>query len=358
MSESPAPSYELRAAAATHVGHRRQHNEDTIRFSAELALYTVADGAGGHSAGDVASRLAAMSVENYVAATVEQWAALPEYDRHGNGNGARRLSAAIHKANHDVHEIAQASLAHRGMGTTFVGLLFSKRSPIVHVGHVGDSRCYRLRHGVLEQLTVDHSLVVDVLQRRPELSDAEVSALPRNVVTRALGMGPKLLVDLRTLPVVVGDRYLLCSDGLAGPVSNERIREALALRDSLEEIAQVLVDLALAAGGPDNIAALVVEAAPLRPAEDPLVEVGVGDGVAMNAGAEALLHAGLLDGALDGVADVDTLAPLGADTPLPAEVAELAREELLVAAGSREADDLLSAESPFVALAPLLSERE
>jgi PPM family protein phosphatase len=249
---------ELRAAGLTDVG-QRPSNEDVVLVRSDLGLYVVADGAGGHRSGEVASALACRSLENYFGATIKKTHELPEFDSFGIPGGARRLSAGILKANHDVLEISRRSPEHKGMGTTIVACCFSPRSGLLHVAHVGDSRCYRLRGGHLEQLTQDHSLLTDVLERRPDLDDTVLERLPKNVVTRALGIDPKLRVSLRSLAVVAGDRYLLCSDGLSGPVEPEAIARALGQRAEPDAVVAELVRLAKDAQGRDNIAALVVE---------------------------------------------------------------------------------------------------
>jgi protein phosphatase len=253
------PELVLRAAGHTDVGRQRPSNEDTVLVSDDLGLYLVADGAGGHRSGEVASSLAARSIKNYFGATVRKTHDQPEFDRFGIPFGARRLSAAILKANGDVIEIAKSQPKHKGMGTTVVAACFSPRSGLMHVGHVGDSRCYRLRDGHLEQLTQDHSLLADVLEQRPELDDTLLARLPKNIVTRAIGIDPLLRVSMRSYAVVSGDRYLLCSDGLSGPVSSQLIAETLGAYAELDAISQQLIELANDAGGPDNIAALVIE---------------------------------------------------------------------------------------------------
>lgn len=248
----------LQAAGATHVGQRRTHNEDVVLVREDLGLYLVADGAGGHNAGEVASALCARSMSNYFGSTVVSTHRSPEFNDFGLASGARRLSAAVLKANRDIVEISQSSQAHRGMGTTVVAASFSPRSGLMHVAHVGDSRCYRLRNGHLELLTKDHSLLTDVLERRPDIDDETLTRLPKNVVTRALGVDPKLRVSLRSHAVVEGDRYLLCSDGLSGTVSAPEMAATLAEAATPAQISQQLIELANVAGGPDNIAALVV----------------------------------------------------------------------------------------------------
>lgn len=248
----------LEAAGATDVGRRRMHNEDTVLVREDLGLYLVADGAGGHNAGEVASALCARSMANYFGATIRSSHQSPDYNRFGMPNGARRLSAAVLKANRDIVEISRTSNAHRGMGTTVVAAYFTHRTGMLHLAHVGDSRCYRLRGGHLEQLTKDHSLMTDVLEQRPELDDQVLARLPKNVVTRALGIDDQLRVSVRSYAAVEGDRYLLCSDGLSGPVPAPDLAKALKDGTNSVETAAHLIELANAAGGPDNIGAIVL----------------------------------------------------------------------------------------------------
>jgi protein phosphatase len=253
------PELVIRAAGHTDVGRLRPTNEDAVLVSDELGLYLVADGAGGHRSGEVASALAARSIKNYFGATIRKTHDQPEFDRFGIPSGARRLSAAILKANRDVIEIAKSQPKHRGMGTTVVAACFSPRSGLMHVGHVGDSRCYRMRGGHLELLTQDHSLLADVLEQRPELDDTVLARLPKHIVTRALGIDPLLRISMRSYAVVAGDRYLLCSDGLSGPVPSQALAQALGAKIHPDAASLKLIELANDAGGPDNIAAVVIE---------------------------------------------------------------------------------------------------
>lgn len=255
MSET----FQLEAAGASDVGRIREHNEDTFLIREDLGLYLVADGAGGHNAGEVASALAARCMSNYFGSTVRETHDKPEFDRFGLSNGARRLSRAVKKANHDIIEISKSSNKHRGMGTTVVAAAFSPRSGLLHIAHVGDSRCYRLRGGYLELLTQDHSLLNDVIEQRPELDETVLKRLPKNVVTRALGMEENLRVSIRSHAVAVGDRYLLCTDGLSNPVPPSAIAEVMAKAEPPSALVKELILLANTAGGPDNIAALVLE---------------------------------------------------------------------------------------------------
>jgi PPM family protein phosphatase len=259
-SARPAAALTLKAAGRTDTGRRRQHNEDVVLVRVDLGLFVVADGAGGHNAGEVASALAARSMENYFGATIRATHELPELNRLGMPNGARRLSSAVHKANRDVVEIARTSPKHRGMGTTVVATCFSPRSGLMHVAHVGDSRCYRMRDGDLELLTQDHSLITDVIEQRPDLDDEVLVRLPKNIVTRALGLDGQLRVSIRSYSVVGGDRYLLCSDGLSGPVPAPELAQILGQSaEPAERVVEQLLARANEHGGPDNIAALVID---------------------------------------------------------------------------------------------------
>ncbi len=249
----------LHGAGGTDIGRRRKHNEDAVLVREDLGLFVVADGAGGHLSGEVASALALRSMENYFGATIRKTHDLPEYDKLGISNGARRLSSAVHKANKDIITVSKSRPEHRGMGTTIVAVSFSPRSRMVHIAHVGDSRGYRLRAGHLELLTQDHSLLTDVLEQRPELDDTVLERLPKNIVTRALGIDPELRVSLRSFALAAGDRYLLCTDGLTGPLPTETIAKTLIDTAEAQEVVPALIAQANDAGGPDNIGALVID---------------------------------------------------------------------------------------------------
>jgi serine/threonine protein phosphatase PrpC len=192
-------------------------------------------------------------------ATAAERHGVRDFDRFGIAHGARHLARAIHKANRDVFDASQQMKNQRGMGSTIVATLFSPRSGQLHVAHVGDSRCYRLRQGHLEQMTRDHSLLHDVLEERPELEEAVLAKLPRNVVTRALGMASKTRATVASFDVNPGDRYLLCSDGLSGYVPSQTIADRLGDARPAGAIVQLLLNAADEAGGKDNVAVIVVE---------------------------------------------------------------------------------------------------
>jgi serine/threonine protein phosphatase PrpC len=248
----------IEAAGATDIGRARKHNEDAVLLRDDLGLYIVADGAGGHNAGNVASALATTSIANFFENTQKEIEALPEYDDFGFSTAARRMARAIQRANRDIIEIAKSSMRHRGMGTTVVAIWARPDLGTVHVGHVGDSRCYRYRAGQLEQLTHDHSLYNDVLELQPDLPDAAMARLPRNVVTRALGMEEVVRAAVQSNVLVPGDRYLLCSDGLTDALSEMEMTQALESQKTASEVVRALIGRANEADAQDNLAALVL----------------------------------------------------------------------------------------------------
>jgi protein phosphatase len=249
----------LTAYGRTDVGKKREHNEDLVLVRSDLGVFVVADGAGGHNAGEVAAQLAVNAIERHFERTAEQASQAEAVDRFGIPNAARRLSAAVHRANKEVVNESRSSDQHKGMGTTVVAACYAPLTATMHIAHVGDSRCYRLREGHLEQLTRDHSLLNDVLEQRPDLDEHKLERLPKHVVTRALGMGPTVRVTLSAHPAAGGDRFLLCSDGLSSPVPGERIAELLAEDATPDDVARKLIGAAHEAGAPDNVAVLVID---------------------------------------------------------------------------------------------------
>ncbi|MBN2192977.1 MAG: serine/threonine-protein phosphatase [Polyangiaceae bacterium] len=263
---SPAPtSLRLRAVGASEPGRVRSLNEDRLLIREDLQLFLVADGAGGHAAGDLAASIAALSVANFIEATVVDQVALPEADRFGVPKAARWLARAVHKANQDVYEIATDCAPSQGMGSTVVTALFAPTTGQLQVAHVGDSRCYRARHGHCEALTRDHSLAQDVLEEHPEIDEKVLGRLPRNVVTRALGMAPTTRVSVGTFDVLPRDRYLLCSDGLSSYVPHEQIAAILAEPRPTGATVQLLLNAADSAGAPDNVTVIVIECPEVDP---------------------------------------------------------------------------------------------
>jgi protein phosphatase len=214
--------------------------------------------------------MATTALAKHFDATEAEYAPRPEVDQFGLWTAARRLSAGVQKANAAVIEIARTANKYRGMGTTLVACVLVPETGRLHVAHVGDSRCYRLRHGELELLTPDHSILNDVLELYPELDDPAIQRLPRKAITRALGMEERVRVAVRTLRARPGDRYLLCSDGITGELGEGVIASLLGEAASPADIVRDLVRAAREMGGRDNITALVIECRSLAPGQKPV----------------------------------------------------------------------------------------
>lgn len=239
-------------AAATHPGRRRAANEDSHCARPDLGLFVVADGMGGHAAGEVASRLAVEAIESTIVSG--------EFSPAGTrdmSDAEQRLHAAFDHASRCIVSETTQHPRLRGMATTASALLVTGDGWAI--GHVGDSRVYLWRDGVLQQLTRDHSWVAEQVQLGV-LTPEDARQHPwRNVVTRALSGAEVPAVDFAPFAPQSGDRLLLSSDGLHGVVSDETIGEILGTNESLDAVCQQLIDAANAAGGPDNITSLVVQ---------------------------------------------------------------------------------------------------
>lgn len=236
------------AAGLTDIGRERNHNEDRFILLPEFNVFVVADGMGGHQSGEVASRMAAATIATFFrTANGAAPTAVPD-----------RLKAAVCDANAKIFARADDSRAHRGMGTTVVAAAYFPNGSSMHVVHAGDSRAYHLRGDSLKQLTRDHSLLSDALLERPELTESDLAYLPRNVITRALGIAPTVDVDVTSCDVQPGDVFLLCSDGLHGLVDDDQIKSIIRATDVLTEACSRLVEAANRAGGKDNITAVLV----------------------------------------------------------------------------------------------------
>lgn len=229
-----------------------------------MGLYLVADGMGGHRAGDVASAMVRLSIADFFEVTEGvpgTWdAQFNENEDEELDPPARRLCASVRKANHDIHTASTAGRGAAGMGSTVVAAYLPSDASRAYIAHVGDSRCYRLRRGELELLTQDHSLVNEALALDPDLTEEQLSRLPSNIITRALGMDETVQVDITHRDLEPGDVFIMCSDGLSGVITNREIVETLSLIDDPTEACDVLVAMANEAGGADNITvvALVV----------------------------------------------------------------------------------------------------
>jgi protein phosphatase len=243
----------------TDVGRRRSNNQDSKavldawtpeQFRSRGWLFLVADGMGAHAAGEMASDLAAKSVPLI-------------YEKLSTRSPPLALRTSIQQANAEIHARGESAIDLRGMGTTCTAIVIGQRGALV--GHVGDSRAYRVRGGKIEQLTADHSLAWEVEAQRakhPESTPENAPHVPKNIITRSLGPHPRVEVDLEgPFPVMDGDVYVVCSDGLSGQVSDEEIG-MLASELPPADAAAALVGLTLARGAPDNVTLVVARAGP------------------------------------------------------------------------------------------------
>ena len=239
----------------THVGLVREHNEDAIASDLSIGLLLLADGMGGYKAGEVASEIAALMIA----------AELTESMQHGTRSQSlpRRLSEskimidAVKKTNATIYHISQNEPQCAGMGTTLVVAIFTDNQLIV--GHIGDSRLYRLRGEILTQLTEDHSLIQEQINAGLiSLEQAEVST-KKNLVTRALGVDEEVELELQVFEVAVGDVYLLCSDGLSDLVKDATIAKILVDANDIIVAANKLIETANENGGSDNISVIIAQ---------------------------------------------------------------------------------------------------
>ena len=242
----------IEVAGETNVGMKRTHNEDNFSIFEESGLYVVADGMGGHASGEVASKMAVDALREFFQATAEDPERTWPYkmDR-SKGYEENRLITGIKLANLRIYDAAQREARQRGMGTTIVTLFAVEDG--VYIAHVGDSRGYRVRDGKIEQLTEDHSLLNDYIKMR-RLTPEEIANFPhKNVIVRALGMKDTVKVDTCHEQPRENDVYVLCSDGLSGPVTDEELLEIVSSTRDLKAAAAKLIERANENGGPDNI---------------------------------------------------------------------------------------------------------
>jgi protein phosphatase len=248
----------IRYAAKTDVGMKRTHNEDYFSLIEDEQLFIVADGMGGHSSGEVASKMAAETIGEFYQRTKDEDATWPYKMDRSLSYVENRLVCSVKLANYRIFETSCRDIRFKGMGTTIVATLVCGDK--IYVGHVGDSRCYRLRGGQIQQMTRDHSLLEDYKEAKPDMTEEEQRNFPhKNVITRALGMRETVQVDIRAHQIMDGDVYVLCSDGLSGMITDEHIRDIVGGAKSLERAVAELVDAANRAGGTDNITTLLLQ---------------------------------------------------------------------------------------------------
>jgi len=239
--------------AKTDPGRTRDNNEDSVVFDENAQTAVLADGMGGYNAGEIASGMATA----FIKSELSRW--LSEAGQNASLKEIRRaMEICVDNANLSIFNSASFNAGYAGMGTTLVLGVF-KESQLL-IGHIGDSRCYRLRQGVLEQLTKDHSLLQEQIDAGLVTPEQAANSSIKNLVTRALGVEDSVMMEVNEHQVELGDLYLMCSDGLSDMVDNPTIAKIVSTYTDLEQLAGQLVDTANANGGRDNISVLLVEA--------------------------------------------------------------------------------------------------
>ncbi|MGK0360061.1 MAG: serine/threonine protein phosphatase PrpC [Bradymonadia bacterium] len=247
---------DIRALACTDIGRVKPTNEDTYLIDPGLGLYIVADGMGGHAAGEVASATAVTAIRQFVGTHLDK---IKHFDK--TGEGAAHIEAVLeHAVRHacaTIYQMGQANPAQRGMGTTVSLLMITTRRGFV--AHVGDSRVYLVRQGEVVQLTEDHSLINELI-RRGKLKPEDAHKAPyRNAVTRAVGVHADVQVDTKGFELTGADKFLLCSDGLVEYLRSDSEISDMLRKHSFNDAPQAFIELSNLRGGKDNITALIVE---------------------------------------------------------------------------------------------------
>ena len=237
----------------TDPGLARDNNEDAVAFDAQTGLCILADGMGGYNAGEVASGMACA----FIRSELSRW--LMQAGLHANSKEVKRaMEICIQNANNSIFNAANSNPQYTGMGTTLVVGVF--QADRLMIGHIGDSRCYRLRAGEFQQITKDHSLLQEQIDAGLITPEQALTSANKNLVTRALGVEDSVLLDVSEHRVEVGDVYLMCSDGLSDMVRDEPIADIMRGTASMEQKATELIAAANAAGGRDNISVMLAHA--------------------------------------------------------------------------------------------------
>lgn len=249
---------ELAIYNQTDRGQRREINEDCHGISTDRKLVVVCDGMGGHNAGEVASRTAVDTIlESFQMLSQDEIEQIcPDFKPAPQFKNARRLIAAIRLANHRIYSMSGQNMNQMGMGTTVVAIFLEKNYLIA--AHAGDSRLYRFRDNDLQQLTTDHTWIGEFLGEDENNIDGLQDFGKSNVITRAVGIDPTIKIDLLIDAFQPGDRYLLCTDGLTGPVPDADIVQILDKYNADRDAVEQLIMLANDRGGPDNITAVMI----------------------------------------------------------------------------------------------------
>jgi len=245
-------TYEI--CADTDPGLARDNNEDALAFDPQTGLCILADGMGGYNAGEIASGMATA----FIKSEMSRW--LSQAGRNANSKEVKRaMEICVQNANHSIFNAANSNPQYTGMGTTLVVAVF--QAGRVMLGHIGDSRCYRVRGDAFEQITKDHSLLQEQIDAGLITPEQALTSANKNLVTRALGVEDAVLLDVTEHRVDAGDVYVMCSDGLSDMVRDKAIAEIMLGHDTLEQKSKQLISAANANGGRDNISVVLVHAA-------------------------------------------------------------------------------------------------
>jgi len=237
----------------TDPGLARENNEDSVTYDEATRLGILADGMGGYNAGEIASGMAT----TFIKSELGRW--LAQAGRHANAREVRRaMEICVDNANRSIFNAANSNPHYSGMGTTLVVGVFQDERLVL--GHIGDSRCYRLRDGAFVQITKDHSLLQEQMDAGLITAEQAATSTNKNLVTRALGVEDAVLLEVNEHKVEPGDLYLMCSDGLSDMIDDPGISRILAEDSTLEQKASRLVDAANGNGGRDNISVLLAHA--------------------------------------------------------------------------------------------------
>jgi PPM family protein phosphatase len=261
----------LRCVGMTDTGKVREHNEDTIAFDGDIGLLVLADGMGGYNAGEVASGIAVKTIVNLVRESVEREDLRVNDRESGMSRPSIILRDAIHRANKIIYQTARTQPNCEGMGTTVVSALFFDNK--IAIAHVGDSRAYRLRSEKFEQVTMDHSLLQELVDRGFYSPEEAQRAANKNYVTRALGVEPNVEVEVQEVAVQKGDVYVLCSDGLSDMVEDDDIHLTIStFSANLDTVAKQLIQLSNDNGGRDNVSVVMAHIVDVFPAHKGIVD--------------------------------------------------------------------------------------
>jgi protein phosphatase len=252
-------SLSIQVAAKTDVGCVRKNNEDAFAYSRDLGLFVVCDGMGGMAAGEVASKLAVDTMHEYFT-LAKRKGSFPSFGARIDGASDRgnALGSAIHKANEVIYAAAEEGSGRRGMGSTIVAVLVDHAQPLFSIANVGDSRIYLLRGGTMQQITNDHSLVMEQVRRGMITKEEAERSEMQNIIIRALGPEPDVEPEVEDQWAQPGDTLLLATDGLTKLVPDERIQAVVQTARSVDNAVDMLVQTARENGGDDNITCMLV----------------------------------------------------------------------------------------------------